>query len=88
MIKAKVLAGRLCEGWMPYVHENLGWHYRAVKGDCAVYEHDKRHYWADLRFAGRQFCATATTPKAAVKKALEEAEYLLEALEVDISNFK
>ena len=88
MIKAKRLAGRLGKGWSPFVHENLGWHYRAVREECAVHENGPRHYWANLNFGGRQFHATATTPKAAIKKALTEAKELLSFVADDIEEFE
>lgn len=40
---AQGAAERLCEalgpGFVPVVHENLGWHYRAERGMLVVYEH-------------------------------------------------
>lgn len=32
------LAKRLGDGFEPYVHENLGWHYHARKGMIRIYE--------------------------------------------------
>src|SRR6218665_670646 len=35
---AEKLCARLGEGYEPVVHENLGWHYKAVKGHIRVDE--------------------------------------------------
>lgn len=36
--EADWLVEQLGEGWKPYVHENLGWHYSAKSGNVSVHE--------------------------------------------------
>ncbi len=83
--KAHANAARLCKqlgtGWVVNVWENLGWHFCATKGQCTVYRHGPRHYWASLETKMGQFHHTSRTPKAAVdaiaKQCLEVAEVML-----------
>ena len=74
--KAMRLAARLGKGWKPRVWENLGWHYSAVCGKSKVRQFGDRKFWASL-YAGRQFTATAATPRAAVLRALKDCDAAL-----------
>lgn len=69
-LKARALADRLGSGFKPFVHENLGWHYRAVSKDgrIEVFENDRRAYSACI--APGSFWHNASTPKAAVAKVV------------------
>lgn len=63
---AQRLAQRLGPGWGVEVHENLGWHWKAKKGQATVYRHGRGRYWAQVMVGDTQYQFTAGTPKRAV----------------------
>jgi hypothetical protein len=67
---AAALAKQLGKGWRPIVWENLGWHYKAKKGDCEVHCFTpRRYYWCSWMVGGHQFQGKGRTAPAAFKQA-------------------
>jgi len=95
--KAQELALRMGDGWEPFVHENLGWHYRVVKGITTIYEYEGgdglKSYSAWIEPRGvkigerrktlKQFIVQQQeTPEEALRLAQQEARgFLLELAE-------
>lgn len=90
---ADELAAKMGKGWEPDVWENMGWHYaiKAKHAQIHVNENFKdgartvRSYWADIRAGGKQFCATAETPDAALGIVVQEARTFLSQATADLN---
>ena len=67
---ARKLCKKLGKGWKPVVHENLGWHYRAMRGSVAVYSSYLGGYSACI---GDNWWARGDTPREAVARSVAEA---------------
>lgn len=78
---ADELVAALGGKWKPWVHENLGWHFTAVirKGGYIILS-VSRHKKVYLAIVGHRWHATATTPRAAVNKAVQAARAELDAM--------
>lgn len=65
---SRALAKACGPGWIPEVHENLGWHFHAThKGTGAsVSKNRGRSYWAQVVVDGSQIHLTRSSPKLAV----------------------
>ena len=76
------LAKKLGKGWKPHVWENMGWFYKAEKGDVSV--RDSRSgfsYTAYFNTDVQQFIGEGDDPKDAVADALAEAEAAMVTIE-------
>lgn len=89
--KAEALSELMGYKWMPYVWNNLGWHYSAVSKDNALRVMPKAYpgfgYVAHL---GRndEWTGEGETPREAVSNALNAARAELKALKKLLSNWK
>lgn len=79
--KAKTLAKRCGPGWEPWVWENLGWHFCAVRNQSRLYPQRARDYWCSLMLAGMQFQGFGKSPEEAIKEAEKSARERFEALQ-------
>ena len=93
-IQATRLARRLGPGWRPYVHENLGWHYKVISPDgtmkvcpnsrrCCLgkpYSYTAFFGGADC-VAGGRWAESARTPEAAIRKVLGVARGVRDEIE-------
>lgn len=77
----RALAKRLGKGWRGEIHENLGWHFKAVHVKTGVMVHDHGHgshksFWATTPYntAPQQFHHTDTTPAKAVRGMLAQMD--------------
>ena len=84
---AAALAKRLGRRWTPFVHENLGWHFKVISPckQIEVHVNGPRSYWANLRIAGMQFEVTRESPLTAVHDACDMARRHLRELELGCS---
>jgi len=81
--KAAAVAHRLGVGWVPEVWENLGWHYRAVKGCMQVRVDDDGT--ATAFFNGpTQFVVAADHPAVAADLAAQKAKDHCKAIYADL----
>lgn len=84
LAKARKLAERLGEGWEPILRENLGWFYRARKGNVDVHENvNLNHsYTAYITEgdggSGGVWVGSGSTPRAAIEAALATARIEVE----------
>ena len=97
---AKKLCKRLGRGWRPRVNENLGWFFDAVhkSGLVTIHPHvmvnrrtGKKYiysYWADFRFAGRQWHHTSKTPEHAFHTVIRQVKRYVEQVLIDIELVK
>ena len=81
--EADKLAGIMGDGWEPVVWENLGWHYKVVKGAMGIYPRKGRgenptQYWANIICKAGQFHATESDPLAAYGMVMQDARTALE----------
>ena len=70
---AAALAARMGPGWTPYVHENLGWHYKAVSGPDKIYEYGNGRFSAWIETPVKQFIVHADDPHDALGFAKQAA---------------
>lgn len=80
---AAALAKTMGPGWKPKVWENLGWHFKVVRGDGgSVYSLDRggHEHWADIHIFGDQYSAYHSDPKVAFERAEKSAMLHLFAL--------
>lgn len=85
---ATELCLQLGRGWSPYVWENGGWHYKALKGYAEVFVNIDRSgsdrpttYVCYLQVPGRQVVGKAyPTPLGALQAALGDADVIVERL--------
>lgn len=77
------IATQLGESWTPQVHENLGWHWKVVKGNAEVSDTHKG-YSAIIQFNQEQnyyFRADDSDPRKAVQKVREQLADVIKKLE-------
>lgn len=82
--KGKALAERLGFSWTAVVHENLGWHYKAVS-KCGRLEVWGRPLGFSASFLGGRWIGSGKTPEkavlAAIRQAKDYSQWLLNRLE-------
>lgn len=88
---AAALAHCLGEGWQPVVWDNLGWHFKAVKGCVTVYPEDWRgatraSAWIEppntlVGPSALQIVAYGPTPEDALGNAVQDARTLIARIE-------
>lgn len=93
-VNAEKLAKELGKGWMGYVWENLGWHYKATSpnGFVAIYAHHRDDgevsYSAEIHRPGEvgtpaalhEYGSSRKTPKQALSAAVRVARQHVNAL--------
>jgi len=82
---AEWLALKCGPGWKPVVTENMGWFAKATKGKATVYKDGARLYSCFFS-VNHQFIGTGSSPKYAIRdalnRALEHTESIAVAIEV------
>lgn len=78
------LAKSLGKGWVSIVHENLGWHYRAVHKatGASMHEHGLKYYWVQVMVGRIQFHTIGPT----LKHALSSLRGMLTGARLSIEN--
>lgn len=82
------IAAQLGEGWLPQVHENLGWHWKVIKGNVEVC-HVANGYNAILQFSLDQnyyFRADDLNPRKAVQKVRDQLQGVIRKLEREFAS--
>lgn len=80
--EAKSLAEKLGDGWEIQIWENLGWHYRVIKGVFEIHRDSKRYYAA---FQGaQQFFADAETPEDAIGFVTQDVRTFIRRMEAEL----
>lgn len=79
--KAKALSKMLGAGWKPIVFENMGWHFKANKGECSVRQYGATGYNAFLDAEGGQFIGRGKTALSAYGHALRQMREHINSLE-------
>lgn len=70
---ASALVQKLGPGWTAHVFENLGWHYKATRGQIEVHRSAGFGYIAFFN-ARIQTIGESKSPRRAVKNAIDEME--------------
>lgn len=86
--KSKVLAKVMGKGWKPVVWENMGWHWKVVKGPAHIVPSigvDK-HYFTYFSSV-KQFIGQHNNPQKALVLAIREARRHVKALQKDLKGF-
>jgi hypothetical protein len=82
---ADALAKQLGEGWEPHVWENMGWHYRADRGEMlSLYTHGPTDFTCYFNTRNTQFIGGGITPELAVGDASDKAHAMLDQLREDL----
>jgi hypothetical protein len=85
---ANELVTMLGNGWQPQVWENLGWHFRASKGESTV-SFDGTGFSAALRpYQQALFSGEGNTPRQAVENALIQMKRERDQLDRAIASFQ
>lgn len=82
------IASQLGEGWIPKVFENLGWHWKVIKGNVEV-SHVANGYSAILQFSLDQnyyFRADDLDPRKAVQKVRDQLQGVIRKLEREFAS--
>lgn len=83
VLNADKLVEQLGKGWVPRVHENMGWFFRAVSASGTIKvsvsvshgnEEDFLAFIGEAGFPGGQFVGRGDTPKGAVAVVIQLAQ--------------